>query len=81
MSDDGYDSMDAERERAWRKANPELASWGDGEADDPEEPPCLEGDGIESHRHEIEWLMSGDSPHPVAGYCSCGDKCTVSYAG
>lgn len=80
MSDDGYDSMDAEREREWRRRNPELASWGDGEADE-EEPPCLEETEPEPHRHEIEWLVSLDSPHPTAGLCSCGDKFIVSYAG
>lgn len=79
MSDDGYDFMDAERERAWREAEeaPPTASLFDPE----EDPPCLEGDGIESHRHEIEWMVSLESPHPTAGLCSCGDKFIVSYAG
>lgn len=77
MSDDGYDSMDAEREREWRRRNPELASWGDGEADEeePDEPPCA-GE-IEPERHDHEILVSGESHDPVGLICSCGKRYRV----
>lgn len=87
MADDGYDSMDAEAEREWHRKQAEGQLREELRREpSAEEPPCSslfdpEEEPEEPHRHEIEWLMSADSPHPVAGYCSCGDKFTVSYAG
>lgn len=63
---DDYDSMDAEEERAWRLQR---------EAE--EEPPCLEGDGIEPERHDHEILVSGGNHDPVGLICSCGKRYRV----
>lgn len=80
MSDDGYDSMDAERDREYRLTMDMLSEEAPPTAslfDPEEEPPCLEGDGIEPERHDHEILVSDEGHDPVGLICSCGKRYRV----
>lgn len=74
MSDDGYDSMDAERDREERLRREMKLQ---GPFDDFPDPVCLDDDEPVAEQHDHEILVSGESHTPVGLICSCGKRYRV----